>query len=410
MKNYPRLNLLHALRYPFDLSPLLIIFVTAMFITGAIKDLILAIIGVSGLGLFSLWYCKYAFAMLIHTAEGHAEPPNLSDSMIRPFEDFRPIKLGIILFSHVLITGKLLELNLYLGYGYVVLILLLLPAIISILGMEDNLFKTFNFRFLLTVIRASGSWYWLSFSFYCAIAFALYRLYHTNITLFSAVFISLYLVMVSFHVIGLTLYARRDDLGFATARSPEQDAADERNATLQQYRTLADAMYGRYRQQGSIEFLESQLDELPLAAYDWFLHEILNWEIKPRFKRLFVQLYIRKQCAAKQPLKALQQYQQYKHVDTEFTIEDNASRLCLLNMALQKNIPPLINTFSNQLLQENKDKEHHQQALLCLLKFFMEQQPDDEKARQLLALLLRHYPAMQQDETIKQYATVLQQN
>ena len=85
-KTYPTIKLSKILTYPLDLSPLFIILCTSIFISFALLGIVMALIVVFGLGMFSLWFSKYAFSILIHTAEGYTEAPIFGDSYIRPFK------------------------------------------------------------------------------------------------------------------------------------------------------------------------------------------------------------------------------------------------------------------------------------------------------------------------------------
>jgi len=406
-KVYPRINLLKVLSYPFSVSPLFIIFFASIFISFSLLGPIAAVIVIFGLAMSSIWFTKYAFSILIHTAEGYAEVPEFGDSIIKPLDDFRPGKLLIVLFSHVMLLGSILSFDLILGYAYALVLLFFMPAIISVLGMENKLVQTFNVNELVRIIKCSGTSYWISFGFYCATTFLLMNVYESEVSLFFAVFITLYLILVSFHVIGLTLYTRRHEMGFATVHSPEQDADDFENGKLKLYQNIATNIYSRHRQPSTIHYLEEQLKEEPIDAYEWFYDEVMPWEIKPKFKRLFLQLYWRKLCEKGQFKKVHDSYIEHTEHDTDFSIEDSATRLWLLNAAIHVTDRDLIDNLSTALLQDTKDTDTHRQTVLVLLNYYIELQPDDTKAKTYLQLLDKHYPEMKDDKSIEAYRKVL---
>jgi len=406
-KTYPQFNLLRALTYPLDLSPLLIVFITSIFITFALLGPIMAVLVVFGLGMFSLWFLKYAFLILTDTAEGHVEIPVFSDAFLRAFENYRPAKLLIILISHIVIMGQILSFDLYLGYIYGVVLLVLLPAILSVLAMEDKLINTFNPNILVSIINMSGKYYWYCLSlFFFATAFVI-ALFQSDIAQFISVFITLYLILVSFHIIGLMLYIRRNEMGYATVHSPEQDSNEIKEDKLKQYQRIASNVYSRYRQPTALPYLENQLNHEPIDAYRWFYTEIVSWDIKPKFKRLFFNLYLSKLCDSKNPKEACRTYCKCITLDPEFEIDDNGVSLCLLNHAISLNDTSLINNFSSTLLAHTQDKDCHQETLLTLLKYYTEKNIDDTQSQTILDLLIEHHPSLINDERIVFYKTML---
>lgn len=370
-------------------------------------DRIIAILGAAGIGYFSLWFLKYAFYMLTQTAEGHAEVPLFTDNLIRPFEDFRPIKLIVIIVSHITILGNIIAFNTTLGYLYSLVILFFFPAIISELAMENNFLKTFNPYELLKIIKSSGGWYWVSFAFYCVVTLLVINIYKSELGLFLSVFITLYFLMVSFHVIGLTLYTRRNKLGYATVYSPEQTQHEISENKQRSYHRVATNVYSQYRQPSTIGYLKRELSNESIESYDWFLNEIMSWDIKPKFKRQFVQLYCEQLCEKDLPVKALSEYMSYLKQDAEFTIEDTATLFCLLKTAVQRNQFQVIIQISNVLLKNSNDPILYKETLVLLIKYFTENQQNDQQATKLMNHLIKKFPEMKQDKLIQEYTFVL---
>ena len=407
MNTYPKFNIFQILTYPLSLSPFLMIFFTALFISGGLMDIMIAVVSACGIGYFSLWFLKYSFYILTHTAEGYDAVPLFTDNLIRPFEDFRPIKLIIIFIVHITIYNNILSFDLTLGYFYIAMVLFLLPAIISELAMENSLIKTFNPNVLVEIIKFSGIWYWASFTFYCLATLLVTNIYKTDFGLFISVFIALYSLMVSFRIIGLTLYKQRKKMGYATVHSPEQTQQALDDDRYHTYQHLLTNIYAQHRKPSTIDFLEKQLLDEPHDAYDWFLNEIMSWDIKPKFRRLFVQLYCRHFCENGDKVKAFNQYVDYSNVDIGFMIEDRATQYCLLTTAIQKNHNTGILTLSKSLLHDNKEKTFYKETLITLIKYFTETRPNDRQASTLLRHLVTKFPEMRSDKLIQQYEFVL---
>ena len=271
-KSYPSTNVFKILTYAIDPSPLFIILCTAIFISFASMGAIMALVVIFGLSMFSLWFIKYAFSITVHTAEGYPEPPIFSDSYMRPFEDYRPFKLGIILLVHIMIISILFVIYTPLYYIYGLLVMMFLPAIISELAMENKFFQTFDIAILFDIVKASGKLYWLSFGFYVVIFVLLLLVYKSDIWLFFSVCITLYLILVTFHVIGLTLYTQRESLGYATAYSPEKIQQGINELKLKKYQRILDNVYAQHRQPTVLAYLERELSDETIEAYEWFYH------------------------------------------------------------------------------------------------------------------------------------------
>lgn len=323
MHKYPEFSFFHTLTYPLGISSLLIILVTSMFITAALQGLIMMMLVVTGLGLFFLWYLKYAFLMLSTTAEGIPEVPVLSDTLVRPFEDMRHLKLLGLIFIHLMVMTTLADVSEVLSLFYLAGFLLLLPAMITTLAIDNRLLQTFNVVSLTNIVIKSGNLYGISYIFYLGSVFLINLLSDNNTGLFTMVFVTLYLGMVSFHLIGVTLYTRRHELGFTPIHSPEQVQQETEDAKHKQYRRIADALYHQYRQPTALSMLDRQLANEPIEAYDWFYNEISMWD-KPVFLQRYLQHYLDKYANTTLLLKGMAHYESYlaKHPDYPITDEN----------------------------------------------------------------------------------------
>ena len=406
-KYYPSTNIFKILTYALDPSPLFIILCTAIFVSYALMGVIMALIVIFGLSMFSLWFIKYAFSITKHTAEGYPESPIFSDSYIRPFEDYRPFKFGVILLVHIMIMSVLFVIYVPLFYIYGLLVLMFLPAIISELAMENKLFKTFDIEVLIDIVKASGKLYWVSFLFYVVIIVLLLLVYKSDLWLFFSICITLYLILVSFHVIGMTIYTRRESLGYITTYSPEKIQQENDNEKLKKHHRILDNVYSQHRQPSVLSYLERELINEPIETYEWFYNEIRSWDIKPKFKRLFIQLYCRKLCEADKSIDVLELIFKTMASDKEFSIDDNPTRLCILQAAIRKKDKTVIHSYSDLLLNDNDDLECRKKTFISLLQYHVEVDADDSKAQELLSMLTNEYPEMNDDKLIVQYRKVL---
>ncbi len=194
---YPRSNLISILMYPMNVSSLALLFCAALFISAALTDIFLAIVTVTGFSMFTLWFIKYAFLILRHTAEGYPTTPAFGDAIIRPMEDFRPAKLIIVIAIHFMIITELFIINSALGYSYGIVLIIILPAVVSSLAMDNRLAQLFNIKELTSIIVRSGALYWLSFIFHSLTGLLLSSVYKSDIALYFAVSITLYFSLIS---------------------------------------------------------------------------------------------------------------------------------------------------------------------------------------------------------------------
>ena len=404
---YPRSNLISVLMYPMNFSSLVLLFCAALFISAALTDIFLAIVTVTGFSMFTLWFIKYAFLILRHTAEGYPTTPAFGDAIIRPMEDFRPAKLIIVIAIHFMIITELFIINSALGYSYGIMLIIILPAIVSSLAMENRLAQLFNIKELTSIIVRSGNSYWFSFVLYCLIGLLLNVVYKSDLAIYLAVSITLYLTLVSFHVIGLSLYRQRKELGYVTACSPEQKIDTNTEERLKRYQVLATNVYSRYRQPSALHYLVEQLKCESFESYEWFYHEIMTWEIKPKFKRSFVEAYICKLNKDNLTRNTINLFNKYLSLDQDFEIVTNATRLCLLESALKEQNSVIIEQYSTPLLNNKEDSVSHKKTLMLLLKYYVEQQPNDYKANQLLNTVITTHPDLMSNEVLIKYKNVL---
>lgn len=407
MNRYPKFNFYQIITYPFSFSPLAIIFIATIFISGALSSLFIALLGSVGLGYFTLWFFKYAFYMLEQTSVGNADTPPITDDITRPFEDFRPIKLMFILIAHFMIVVNIFILSDVIAYLYALVVLIFLPAIISILVIENKLFKTFDFNILLNFITLSGRWYWESFSLTISLTLLTIVLHISGIGMFLTVFISLYFTMVVFHVVGLILYTQRKELGYVTVNSPEQTEKYLNDVKLKQNQRLAINIYAQHRQTTTICYLKEQLEGEPIEVYNWFKLEILSWNIKPKFRQEFMALYYAHLCKVGEIKSALYEYTAYIKTDPYFKNNNHDLQFILLKAAIKYNEAAYIAPLSKSLLTNNTNKTQYKAVLIDLLTYFTQTHPNDYQASKILRLLVKRFPDMQNEKLIQEYQFVL---
>lgn len=321
MQRYPQFSLFRVLAYPLALSPLVMILILSLISAMSYYGgPIIAILLVST-ALFALWYLKYLFLILISTADGNPDCPVLTETLIRPLEDLRHLKFLILLLAHATLMGVMSDTSPVLGTIYLVGFIILLPAMVIVLGIENSFLKTAHLPMLLQIIRHSGLLYWAVFAFYgVSTGFTLYLIKHqTGIFMISAVI--LYLVMVAFHLLGVILYTRREALGYQANHTPEREHAQMNEQTRKRYLQVADMLYRQQCRAPVLASADRQLEAEPLEAYDFLLDEARTWD-NPRFLQRYLDHYLSTYLEADQLLKGMRRYEKVLQQFPDVVISD----------------------------------------------------------------------------------------
>ena len=185
------------------------------------------------------WLFKYAYNLLEHVANGHAEPPVLSTDMLGPMEQ-RP-------FAQFAACLGLALLCFWIGGPPSMLIaaagVLTLPAFVAVLGVNRSLLDALNPGALWRVALGLGPCYLLiiaTIACYAAAVFLLARLPLWNVLRFAVAEFGLLSV---YSLIGAALYVRRAQLGFEPTMSPEWMAEKEQREDQRQRELLLDELY-----------------------------------------------------------------------------------------------------------------------------------------------------------------------
>src|SRR5690242_7647088 len=87
------------------------------------------------------WFFKYCFVVLDAALAGHDELPVLSVEMVNPFDEQRPLGVGLLIVAAAMCV---LAAKIYVGVAAALALAialgLLLPASIAVLGITGNLF------------------------------------------------------------------------------------------------------------------------------------------------------------------------------------------------------------------------------------------------------------------------------
>lgn len=263
------------------------------------------IMGRYALIILTSWTLKYAYGVLEHTILGHATPPMFTFNMWN-FANQRPLK-QILYLLFVLGTYSWLH-HIIGNFAFVFLAIAILaaPASAVIIAHQNSFLNALNPIKLMLLVKHIGSAYiliCLLFSILIVLLLIIISSIISSLQVFNQVipnpgwnvsFIALlfcfigfvYLLLMTFHLLGFVVYHRRDSLGLDVYFSPEKEAEAAAKAQAKQFETILDEVYWLSRQadrtQEAIDMLFLKLPELgdTLDTHDKLFARISLWENK----------------------------------------------------------------------------------------------------------------------------------
>jgi tetratricopeptide (TPR) repeat protein len=235
-------------------------------------------------GIFFLsWTFKYAYAVLEHTALGYATSPMLTFNMWN-FTNRKPLKQILFLAAVLILSASIQQLagNVP-GILVLALGLLVTPASAVIIATENSLLKALNPLKLLLLIKLMGSAYGLIVVLFSLPVLLIGML--NGLPLLVRIIGIMYLLIMTFHLLGFVVYHRREELGLQVSFSPEQESDAQQQAEQKQFNEVLDevhqlAMGGR--SEDAIAELFAKLPELgdTLETHQKLFARLSLWEDK----------------------------------------------------------------------------------------------------------------------------------
>lgn len=241
--------------------------------------------GILGLPLLLLlvpWFAKYLFVILSFAALGRPDVPVLSEELINPAQ-VRPLFILFLILSFGAAYWSATRVSAGAENAVLLSAIFLLPAMISVVVISDNPFRSLNPVNLARLI-------WSLRLDYVGVAIAL-GLLPAMLRGFTAlhlptpivIFVLLYWLLIVFRFLGHGLYLNRAELGLQVINAPEiAEARAERVATtahkacLDEVHLYASAGHHDRAYQTVCEHIHRQTD--PAATEAWFLERLLAWE------------------------------------------------------------------------------------------------------------------------------------
>jgi hypothetical protein len=230
------------------------------------------------------WFANYLFVILKHAALGRPGVPVLAEEMVNPVHG-RPL----FIFFLLLVFGVAYWSVSRVGGGnetiVIALAIILLPAMIIIVVISDNPFRSLNpvniFR-LIFELRLNYAGAVLALAL---LPVLLPQLRALNLPTPIVIFILLYWLLIVFRFLGHGVYLNRTGLGVQVEHAPEITAAKKEQVDKVAHKACLDEIHlyssaGHYDKayQTVCEYIYRQ-DESNLVE-TWFLENLLAWENK----------------------------------------------------------------------------------------------------------------------------------
>ncbi|NIR58274.1 MAG: hypothetical protein GWO02_01500 [Gammaproteobacteria bacterium] len=321
-----------ALLYPLAVTPAVLVVLTAAVDALLLIDLFRALLAAFAIGMLSVWFARYAFVVFDHSAEGYPEPPELSYQAIAPFTDLRHVKLGLLVAAGFLIAHwaevRIGPAGAYLAAG---LLLALAPAAVMALALESSLSAAVNPRVVVGTALRLGPIYAAALTGGLGAAGLAALAWGAGLGAFPALAVSLYLMLVVFHLLGRAAFEGRSRLGLRAANAPEEHEARLAEETRRRYARMLDQVYDQRRPPERalgrlLELIRAEGDGL--EAHGWFHRELMQWE-DPRVGLAHAQVYLERLVAAGRAREAAEVLRACRAADEEFQVTGSTAAQAL---------------------------------------------------------------------------------
>jgi len=351
--------------------------------------------GILGLPLLLLlipWFAKYLFVILSFAALGRPDVPVLSEELINPAQ-VRPL---FILFL-ILVFGAAYWSAARIGEGaknaVILSAIFLLPAMISVVVISDNPFRSLNplnlFRLILSlrldyagVAIALGS---LPFLFPGLLAMHL----PTPVV----IFVLLYWLLIVFRFLGHGLYLNRAELGIQVINAPEIAAAKADRVAATAHKACLDEVHlyssaGRYDQayKTVCQHIKEQADTD--AAEAWFLERLLAWE-NTRVGVRLARGAVSRLLAANDTAAAWRWGERCLRIDPGFSVKSSGEALALAIYAKQAGRRKLAYAVLRPFTRETGEDFLARDGMLLALKIATEDPALLTEAKRLAEIITR---------------------
>ncbi|MCH7894576.1 MAG: hypothetical protein IH907_08715 [Proteobacteria bacterium] len=359
------------------------------------------------------WFAKYLFVILSFAALGRPDVPVLSEELINPAQ-VRPLFILFLILSFGAAYWSATRVSEGAENAVLLSAIFLLPAMISVVVISDNPFRSLNPVNLARLI-------WSLRLDYVGVAIAL-GLLPAMLRGFTAlhlptpivIFVLLYWLLIVFRFLGHGLYLNRAELGLQVINAPEiAEARTERVATtahkacLDEVHLYASAGHHDRAYQTVCEHIHRQTD--PAATEAWFLERLLAWE-NTRVGVRLARRAVSRLLAANDAATAWRWCERCLRVDTDFSVKSPDEAVALAIYAQQAGRKKLAYAVLQPFAQETGEEFLARDGMLLALKIVTEDPAMLAEATRLAETITRRMGDQLQPDDLALIRTVQEVN
>ncbi len=365
-----------------------------------------------GLLLFII-FMKYAYVVLEHTAQGYLKPQRISSEMLTQELEL-PFKQLFIIFLLFIFNGVLFNIGLLLLGQFITA--LILPASIMVLAVEHSFFRAVNPVTLLGVIKRIGAPYFIM----CLFLFFLLSgedlltklmIIYLPETIYQplAYFISMYFILIMFHMMGYVLYQYHEQLGYNISREYTEKAAPQ--STTESEPGLREVQI--LLREGKVEEAKQRLISLVQAqpgnmACREKLHKLLLTTADVAGLRAYSGDYIVRLMLEKRPSEALRVYSDCYQLDKAFKFGSGQQRHEMAKLLYKNGQARAALSLLSNMHRDYPGYEGIPDAYLLVAKILCESFNEDGKARQVLDFVQAKYPHHPRLPEVMEYKKIVE--
>lgn len=338
------------------------------------------------------WFANYLFVILTHAALGHPGVPVLSEEMVNPVHA-RPL---FILFLLVVFGAAYWSVSRVSDGNETAVIasaIILLPAMIIIVVISDNPFRSLNpvnVAKLIFELRLNYAGAVLALGL---LPVLLPQLQALDLPTPIVIFILIYWLLIVFRFLGHGVYLNRAGLGVQVEHAPEITAAKKEQVEIVAHKACLDEVHlyssaGHYDRayQTVCHYIHKQAD--PDAAEAWFLERLLAWE-NTRVGVRLARRAVSRLLAGGDVNAAWRWCERCLRVDTGFRVKNSAEALALVTYARQAGRKKLAFAVLQPFTQETGEDSLSRDGMIVALRIASEDPAMLAEARRLTEIITR---------------------
>lgn len=361
-------------------------------------------------------FVKYAYVVLEQSAQGYLKPrqfamKQFTDELELPFKQLFVI---FIMYS----ANSLVYDNLGEGPFFVTLFISVLsfPASVMVLAVEHSFVSAFNPLIVLVTIRRIGFSYFLLCIFLGLLLTGAWAAMDLTsgvlpdvVTIQVVDFISMYFILIMFHMMGYVIYQYHEKLGYQIEQEFGEDSSVT-PATAQSHSTTReiDILIQEGKLDDANQRMQQQLRENPSDMGLWQkYHKFLYVTRDQANLEKYGAMYISRLLHEGKPSRAMQVFMDMRQVIEDFKPDNAAERFELAKLLASNGQARLAMSLLNNLHVDFPSYADTPRAYYLVARLLSEHFNDDVKAKSIIDFVVKKYPNYPDINTIKEYGEVI---